>query len=475
MKKKSIIFFILTSIFILSCDPCFNISNSENYELTVNAGSNGTITEPSTSPIEVISGEVININAEPDTNYAFTEWTIESGTGVNIDDVNSTSTTVTLTESDATIKANFEPITYMLTVNAGDNGTITEPSTSTIEVISGMAINITANADTNYTFTGWTIESGTGVNIDDVNSSNTTVTLTESDATIQANFILSLSVWNEVTTQSPIWTERHLHSSVVFDNKMWVIGGTTDGGKMDDVWSSEDGINWTEETSSADWSERTAHTSVVYDGKMWVLGGEDSSGDVNDVWSSENGIDWVNTTTDAGWSGRKFFASVVFNDKIWVLGGADGSGQFRNDIWTSEDGTIWTEEVTEAEWDGRMGHICIVHNNKLWIIAGKYLNDVWSSEDGLTWTEETSSASWTGRAFHCGISYNDKLWTMGGYAPPYLNDVWGSYDGIDWTSSTTNAEWSERWAFTTLYYKNKVWILGGSNFSGKNNDVYWSY
>jgi hypothetical protein len=41
---------------------------------------------------------------------------------------------------------------------------------------------------------------------------------------------------------------------------MWVAGG-------------QDGITWTEVTTSAAFSARENHASLVFDGKMWVTGG----------------------------------------------------------------------------------------------------------------------------------------------------------------------------------------------------------
>ena len=36
-------------------------------------------------------------------------------------------------------------------------------------------------------------------------------------------------------------------------------------------------LSWQQATASADWSARNSHTSLVYDNKMWVLGGSDGS------------------------------------------------------------------------------------------------------------------------------------------------------------------------------------------------------
>ena len=87
--------------------------------------------------------------------------------------------------------------------------------------------------------------------------------------------------WQEATG-SANWSARSNHTSLVYNNKMWMLGGT-DGSRKNDVWDSTDGINWTETTASANWSARNSHTSLVYNNKMWVLGGNDGSRK-NDVW-----------------------------------------------------------------------------------------------------------------------------------------------------------------------------------------------
>ncbi len=151
------------------------------------------------------------------------------------------------------------------------------------------------------------------------------------------------STWTQATS-SAAWSVRGAHTSVVFDNKIWVLGGVDDDDDDDnlsdtknDVWFSEDGSTWTQATSSAAWSARALHSSVVFDNKIWVLGGFDdddnnpSSSRKNDVWYSEDGATWTQETSSAAWSARGGHSSVVFDNKIWVLGGNDGSD--KNDVW----------------------------------------------------------------------------------------------------------------------------------------------
>ena len=50
-------------------------------------------------------------------------------------------------------------------------------------------------------------------------------------------------------------------------------------------------LSWQQAITSAGWPGRSLHSSLVYNNKMWVIGGYDGN-DKNDVWDSTNGINW---------------------------------------------------------------------------------------------------------------------------------------------------------------------------------------
>ena len=151
------------------------------------------------------------------------------------------------------------------------------------------------------------------------------------------NVYYSADGYTWVRAPDPPWSERCGHSSVVFDDKMWVLGGAY---ARSDVWYSADGETWSCATADAAWPGRHEHTTVVLGGKMWVLGGEagcgGNEGKFNDVWWTEDGVDWVQTIEHASWYPRSGHTSVVFDDRIWVMGGEDERGNDLNDVWCSE-------------------------------------------------------------------------------------------------------------------------------------------
>jgi hypothetical protein len=286
--------------------------------------------------------------------------------------------------------------------------------------------------------------------------------------------------WTQATANAG-WSARVRHRSVVYDNKIWVIGGydgSYGGSCKNDVWYSTDGVSWTQATANASWSARAYHTTVVFDNKMWVIGGwMGGSNRINDVWYSTNGINWIRATANAGWSARYLHTSVVYDNKIWVMGGYDGN--HKNDVWYSSDGVNWTQATANAGWSARVSYTSVVFDNKMWVMGGYdgggYRNDVWYSTNGVNWTQATASAGWSARNDHTSVEFNNKLWVMGGTAGAgFLNDVWYSSDGVNWTQATANAQWPARYLHASTVSDNKMWVLGGWYNANMRNDVWYS-
>ncbi len=79
-------------------------------------------------------------------------------------------------------------------------------------------------------------------------------------------------------------------TAVAFNNYMNVIGGLNapraPGATpvlTNNVYTSADGVFWSSQPAA---QARSGHTSVVANNKIWVIGGQDSSGLKNDVWYS---------------------------------------------------------------------------------------------------------------------------------------------------------------------------------------------
>jgi len=284
--------------------------------------------------------------------------------------------------------------------------------------------------------------------------------------------------WIQVT-DSAAFSPRFGHTSVVFNNKMWIIGGCDDiEGYKNDVWSSSDGVTWTKATDSTGFTPRYMLASVVFDNKMWVIGGMSSSGDKNDVWYSVDGTNWIEANTSAAFGPRSSFSTTVFNNRMWVIGGLMGS--LKNDVWSSSDGVNWLQVTDSAAFSPRYDFTSVVFNSRVWVIGGcddggGYRNDVWSSPDGIVWTRSTESAAFSSRWGLTSVAFNNKIWVIGGYTEFYKNDIWSSSDGVTWTEPPGPFIFSPRYGHSSVVFNNKIWVIGGEDhYDGLKNDVWYS-
>lgn len=284
------------------------------------------------------------------------------------------------------------------------------------------------------------------------------------------------------STSSASFGPRTAHTSVVFNNKMWVIGGIQiSGGTVNniynDVWYSTDGANWTQATANAGFTPRYFHSSVVFNNAMWVIGGGFGGSYGSDVWSSTDGVTWNPVTLTAAFGPREGHACVVYNGKIWLIGGYNNS--YLNDVWYSTDGAHWTLATASAAFSARYAHSCLVYNSKMWVIAGGssvLYHDAWYSTDGVNWTAATTMAPFAGRAVQSGVVFNNAMWISGGVTNLSTfasgNDSWYSSDGTNWSQATGTPFTPTRYAHTGLAYNNSMWVIAGYDYPNSIGDVW---
>jgi hypothetical protein len=283
--------------------------------------------------------------------------------------------------------------------------------------------------------------------------------------------------------ETTAFTPRDSCGELVFQNKLWLLGGWMDSFQDPprDVWSSADGVTWNRVTAAAAWKHSDFPMTVTFKDRMWVMGGWHGgrllhASASNAVWSSDDGADWKQETAAAGWSPRMTGGAVVFKDRIWVLGGVQmyyfgDDSDLKNDVWSSADGVTWQLATDQAPWSPRAYHQAVVHNGRLWVMGGgNYLpnyqvkNDVWSSSDGVQWEQATEHAPWPPRLWFSAVAYRDRLWVLGGWSnnpAKNWNDVWTSVDGQTWTEFKTEAIWKPRHEHSVYVMQDKLWVVTG--------------
>ncbi len=230
------------------------------------------------------------------------------------------------------------------------------------------------------------------------------------------------------------WEGRHTAGYVVHRDRMWIVGGDANQRHyQSDVWNSADGRIWNRVSGAepVPWGPRVLHYTVVFRDKIWVLGGQTMpafapSKEVfyRDVWNTDDGIHWSRIEPeDPCWSARGMIGgSAVFQDRIWVLGGGTYDTpttpvrRFENDVWSSPDGIHWTQHVQHAPWAPRQYHEVAVWDDRLWVLegySGANRNDVWHSPDGVHW-RELPGTPWKPRHAASVFVFDDALWVVAG-------------------------------------------------------------
>ena len=161
------------------------------YSLTSQSAQGGTVmlTEGWYAP-----GTQIPVSAEPDDGYRFTGWTLGGSAAPELG--GEASITFTMPDSDTAIGATFELITYSLSSQSAQGGTVmlTEGWYAP-----GAQIPVSAEPDAGYRFTGWTVGGSAAPELG--GEASITFTMPDSDAAIGATF--ELITYYSLTIQRP--------------------------------------------------------------------------------------------------------------------------------------------------------------------------------------------------------------------------------------------------------------------------------
>lgn len=200
-----------------------------------------------------------------------------------------------------------------------------------------------------------------------------------------------------------------------------------------DVWRScDNGKSWTS-LGNAPWQTRAGIAFTTFNGTMLVAGGcyHSSIGKgryfLNDVWSSSDGVKWTQLTPNAEWSKRSGARLVVHSGRLLLIGGEVGftpEAQL-GDIWSSDDGKAWTLVSATPGYTARSGHGALVVNGAVYVIGGwvdnKCVHDMWKATDGEHF-EMITNSTWECSEDNCGkfdfwpvlTHDSSKIITMGG-------------------------------------------------------------
>jgi Domain of unknown function (DUF6242)/Galactose oxidase, central domain len=168
----------------------------------------------------------------------------------------------------------------------------------------------------------------------------------------------------------------------------------------DTTMTSIGGGSWTKTAMlPASAANRRYTANCVFNNKFYMIGGQDPNGNVlKDVWSSTDGLTWTQVSNGA-FSARQKASVVAYNNQLWMIGGQDETGAYLKDIVISADnGLTWNvvpaDKTLPAAFTPRgNARLYVDANSILWIIGGEQTNP----EDTDFLAPHAVTDIWTGK------------------------------------------------------------------------------
>jgi len=215
-------------------------------------------------------------------------------------------------------------------------------------------------------------------------------------------------------------------------------------------------------------TERFGHCSVVYKDKVWMIGGRDQFGD---TLTSIDCYDLKTRTWESNVShllhSRFNATAVVFHDTIFVIGGLNGRKILNSVEYYDTTTNNWKEFVSLPS--PRHGLDAVVYDKKMYVIGGKSHRGslsppldvvVYYDSTSGTWLEDSTWILNKPRIFMQSIVLDDFVYTIGGLLIDLKLDVverYGKNTGVELQSSLPGP----RFSFSAVTLGDSIYVIGG--------------
>lgn len=296
------------------------------------------------------------------------------------------------------------------------------------------------------------------------------------------------------------WSARDGAGLLVLHGDLYLIGGWVYGPVSNETWRTSDLEHW-DFLGNGPWPGRHGSGWLVHDNRLWVIGG-----DLNDdVWSSPDGVNWTQSIAHAPF-GRRYtpnaasingyivvYAGQYWESIDWCSGRTDCIAVGRRDVWRSRDGVNWEQATPGAPWEGRgLIHGSIVHDGEIYLVGGglkvvppgeQYsetsaeFTDIWSSADGINWRKRLDKFTFAPRTHFSVLSTPAGCYVSDGSVGTQVNlsnDLFFAADCINYAPVPDAPPLQRRHASSLAYWNGSIVILGGpSNY--QPGTTVWQY
>lgn len=297
---------------------------------------------------------------------------------------------------------------------------------------------------------------------------------------------LVLFIISPIYSQHPEWQtlpampgERYGHCSVVYQDKVWIIGGKDQRNQTIKTIDCYDLISnkWLPNHSEL-LHARYNTTAVVYENKIFVIGGHNDRQILNSVeYYDPAGNKWKEFTPIS--NQREGASAVVLNDSLYVFGGISNMGIFPKILDTIEfwDGVSWQQHKTWRLKHARVFMQAVVVDSFIYILGGRFIDRQLGVVErfGKGGMVEVLSPLNIPRFYFSAVKINKMIYVLGGVRD---GDFEVLADTIEYYS-TIHDSWyllnlpllTPRAGLSAVSYNNNIYVFGGTaiNFKVLNN------
>lgn len=257
-------------------------------------------------------------------------------------------------------------------------------------------------------------------------------------------FTMSTATWDAMPLLGSYPDPRKGHSAVVRNGLIYVFGGEGGSSYFNDVHSLDVSTNtWTDLSSLSTGDVPTGrgyHCSVVYQDKMYTFGGSTDNSYISQL--LEYNFDthvWTAMPLTGNYpDAREHHACVVHGDNMYVIGGRGLSGGYTVLMMDVKVFNFISKTWSYGYLTGDtpspvMGHKAVAYNNSLFMFGGYggssrgMNNDLHSyNVESKNWTRHGYLSAMLPMSYYASVLINDDMYIFGGsnqVSPYYYNDI----------------------------------------------------
>jgi hypothetical protein len=277
-------------------------------------------------------------------------------------------------------------------------------------------------------------------------------------------------------TESWVW--RDGAGLLAKDGGLYLLGGwNSDVGLMNDVWFTKDVRGWTQLMAHAPWPGRHGAGWVTHNDRLYVIGGDWNQ----DVWSSADGVGW--TQHAQGVPFERYTPNVISTGRSLIYYAGQGGSEGLNNVWSSANGDTWSILQAQAPWTGRgLIHGGVRFGGRIYLIGGgvkavplgarysetkEERSDIWSSSDGIEWRQEASTLGFPPRTHFAVLSTSDGCYVANGSVGTQANltnEVFFAPDCVNFKPLTAPSPMGIAHATSMAEFNGSVVVLGGHSY-----------